>query len=64
MIESTDDIANAYILFDVDEVRPGQSDADTTINIFVSAAVPLASSFKLSSGGCTGRGERQPGSPD
>ena len=57
MIESTDDIANAYILFDVDEVRPGQSDVDTTINIFgeanVNPALPTDANGDVSSRAAT-----------
>ena len=46
-------VSEAYILFDVDEVRPGQSDADCTINIYGEAsatpAAPSDTAFDISS---------------
>lgn len=57
LVESTTAISSAYILFDIDEVRPGQSDADTTINIFGEAsancAAPTGSSNDVSSRAAT-----------
>ena len=52
-IEAGMSITNAYVMFDVDEVRPGQSDQDVTINIYgeanVSPAAPSTTAFDLSS---------------
>ena len=46
-------VTAAYVLFDVDEVRPGQSDQDVTINIYgeanVNPAAPSTTAFDLSS---------------
>ena len=48
-----DTLTNAYILFDIDEVRPGQSDADTTVSIYgeanVNSVAPSTTAFDLSS---------------
>ena len=53
LVESSDSISSAYILFDIDEVHPGQSDADTTINIYGEAsancAAPTAAANDVSS---------------
>ena len=46
-------VNDAYVLFDVDEVRPGASDADVTISIYgeknINAAKPSNGAFDLSS---------------
>ena len=46
-------VTDAYVLFDVDEVRPGASDADVTISVFgekdVNAAAIGGGAFDLSS---------------
>ena len=50
-------IASAQILFDIDEVRPGQSDQDCTISIsgeLGSSALPTATSADVSSRTTTG----------
>jgi len=53
LVEATDQISSAWIIFDIDEVRPGQSDADTTINIYgeanVSPAAPTDADGDISS---------------
>ena len=52
-IEAGTAIPNAYVLFDVDEVRPGQSDQSTTVNIYgeanVMPAAPSTTASDLSS---------------
>jgi hypothetical protein len=57
LIESTDSVSSAFVLFDIDEVRPGQSDADTTINIFGEASsscvAPTAAANDVSSRAAT-----------